>query len=217
MFDSLIDLIHGAWWAYPLILGVSAGDVVAPILPSETVVITAGVIAGRGGLYIVPVIVMAAIGAFIGDNVAYWIGRRASNVATRLLARGERGKRSLAWAERTLEHHGGTFVVVGRYIPGGRTAVTLAAGITRYPYRRFAAADAIGASTWGAYSALIGYAGGHVFEQHATLALVVALGVSLVLAGLVELGRWLWRRRAAAREQQAAPLPERSHQRQGSE
>src|SRR5262249_17215887 len=63
-------------------------------------------------------------------------------------ARGERARASLAWAERQLRERGGELIVIARFIPAGRTAVTLSAGILRYPYRRFIVFDAAAALFW---------------------------------------------------------------------
>ncbi|WP_408619515.1 DedA family protein, partial [Jiangella endophytica] len=79
--------------------------------------------------------------------------------------------------------------VVARYIPGGRTAVTLTAGTVEYPLRKFTFYDAIAALSWGAYSGMIGYVGGHAFEDNPLLGLGVGLGIALSITGLVELIR----------------------------
>jgi membrane protein DedA with SNARE-associated domain len=140
------------------------------------------------------VIVMAAIGAFLGDNMSYWIGRSAEGWARRWLTRGEKGQRRLEWAHRALDQHGGPLVIVARFVPGGRTATTIACGILHFPYRQFLAFDAVGAVLWGAINSLIGFLGGHAFADNAPAAFALSFGVALVLAGAFELIRWLRRR-----------------------
>src|SRR4051812_48103967 len=147
MFDSLVNDINGAWWAYALIAFLAAFDVVFPLLPSETAVITGGILAARGQLLLPLVVVAAAAGAFGGDNLAYWIGKSGKDWVRRWLLRGDKGQRGIDWADRTLKRHGGGVLIVGRFIPGGRTATTLGAGIVGYPWRLFASFDAIGAIT----------------------------------------------------------------------
>lgn len=196
MFDSLLDVLGDAWWAYPLILVFCTFDAVIPALPSETALLTGGILAADGRMSLWGVIGMAGIGAFLGDNLAYWIGRSAEGWARRWVTRGERGKRSLQWAERQLGRHGGSLVIVARFIPGGRTATTIACGVLRFPYRQFLAYDAVGAALWATINTLLGYAGGRAFADNTFAAFAVSFGVALGLAGAIELIRWLGRRRS---------------------
>ena len=83
--------------------------------------------------------------------------------------------------------------MVGRFIPGGRTAVALSSGTLNYPWRRFVMFDAAAALIWATYSALLGYYGGKTFEG--PWGLVLALVIAFSVAGGIELVRWLLRRR----------------------
>jgi membrane protein DedA with SNARE-associated domain len=87
---------------------------------------------------------------------------------------------------------------VGRFIPGGRTAVTLSAGTLRYPWRRFVVFDAIAAVGWAAYASLLGYFGGSAFEDAPWKGLLLALGIAFTVTAGVELGRWWLKRRRSA-------------------
>lgn len=195
MFDSVLDVLGDAWWAYPLILLFCTFDAVVPALPSETAMITGGILAADGRMALGGVIVMASLGAFFGDNIAYWIGRSAEDWARRFITRGARGRRSLQWAQRELDRHGGPLLIVARFIPGGRTATTVACGVLRFPYRQFVVFDAVGAVLWGTINTLIGYLGGRAFADNALAAFALSFGVALALAGLIELVRWLHKRR----------------------
>ena len=75
MLESLTQLISASPWTYAVVLGLAAADALFPVFPSETAAIAAGVLAEAGDLTLAFVIAAAATGAFIGDNVAYWIGR----------------------------------------------------------------------------------------------------------------------------------------------
>ncbi|MGV0791633.1 DedA family protein [Mycolicibacterium sp. XJ1819] len=196
MFDSLLDVLGHAWWAYPLILIFCTFDAVIPALPSETALLTGGILAADGAMALWGVIVMAAVGAFLGDNLAYWIGRSGERWARRLIGRGEKGRRRMDWAQAELAKHGGALVIVARFIPGGRTATTIACGVLRFPYRQFLAFDAIGAVLWATITTLIGYVGGRAFADNSLAAFLVSFGVALALGAVVESIRWLRRRRA---------------------
>ena len=196
MFDQFTQLVSDAsGWAYAIIFLLALLDALVPVVPSESSVITAGVVASSGDLSVPLIVVAAAGGAFAGDNTAYLLGRR---FGTRIEARffsGERGRRQIQWAERQLAERGGELIVIGRFIPGGRTAVTLSAGTLEYPWRRFVLFDAAAALIWALYATLLGYFGGRAFEDAPWKGLLLALGIAFAVAGLIELTRWLLKRR----------------------
>jgi membrane-associated protein len=195
VLESLTDVVSGSPWTYAFLFAVSALDAVLPIVPSETSVIAAGVLASSGDLILVFVILLAALGAMVGDNTSYWIGRKAGR---RLLRRffGGKHEERLAWAEKNLAERGGYLIVVGRFIPGGRTAVTLGAGTLEFPWRRFVFLDAVAAAIWASYAALLGYFGGKTFEENPLKGFVLAFAVALAITAAVETVRWLRKRRA---------------------
>jgi len=166
-------------------------DALIPIVPSETAVITAGVVAAEGHLQLPLVILAAALGAFAGDNLAYGLGRRYGAGVQKRFFHGDKATRRLDWAKRQLDKRGGELIAVARFIPGGRTAVTLTAGLTHFPYRRFAVFDAIAALIWSTYAALLGYFGGKAFEGEAWKGLLLALGVAFAVTLTIELVRWI--------------------------
>ena len=195
MFEQLIDLVSiASAWAYAAIFLVAAFDALVPIFPSETAVITAGVVASAGELAIGLVIVCAAVGAAAGDHAAYAIGRRYGNHLTRRSGRSLVSPERIAWAERQFATRGTQLLVVGRFVPGGRTAVTLTAGTLRVPWRRFVLLDAAAATIWASYAAALGYFGGAAFEENPWRGLILALAVAFAAALLVEVVRRLRRR-----------------------
>ena len=190
-FTQMVADVSG--WAYVIDFLFAILDAVVPLVPSETAVITAGVVAANGDLSLALIIPAAATGAFIGDNCAYLIGRRFGRRATQRFS-GEKGKRRMKWAEEQLEERGGELIVVARFIPGGRTAVTLSAGTLTYPWKRFAAFDAAAALLWALYASLLGYYGGKTFEK-GFWGLAIALLTAFAIAGGIELVRWILKRR----------------------
>jgi membrane-associated protein len=169
---------------------VPALDAVLPVLPSETVVITLGVAtAGRADPRIAVLVLLAACGAFAGDNLCYYLGRRFAPFAERRLFSGKRGARSRAWAEKALQRYGARLIVVCRFIPGGRTAVTFTCGVVGYPWRRFVVATACAGVIWACYAFFLGRLGGKAFEDRPWLGLVLAFGVAVAVSAVVELFR----------------------------
>lgn len=173
--------------SYIIAIVVPAGDAIFPVLPSETAVITLGVAtAGSTDPRIALLVACAAAGAFIGDNISYFIGRRFGPWAERRFFSGQKGAQRREWAERSLERFGMQLIIVCRFIPGGRTAVTLTCGIVGYRRRSFVIATAIAAVIWALYAFFIGRLGGQAFEDKPWLGFLVAFGGTLVLTGIIE-------------------------------
>ena len=173
-------------------------DAVFPLVPSETLIITLGVAtAGSTDPRIIVLVLLAAAGAFAGDNLAYLIGRQFGPAAERRFFRGEKGQRTLAWARNSLDRYGARLIIVCRFIPGGRTAVTLTCGAVGYRHRTFMLATALAGVIWAGYAYLLGRLGGAAFEDRPWLGLLIAFGAAVLLSALIEAGRRLAGRRRA--------------------
>ncbi|MET7965830.1 DedA family protein [Micromonospora sp. NPDC005305] len=202
---DVLDLLHQTVtspWAYLVIIVVTAVDAFFPAVPGETVAITAGVFAAGGEPNVVGVIVAAAFGALLGDHISYAIGRGGGARRLARLPADSRRRASSEWARRAVDRRGGIILTTSRYVPGGRTAVTLTMGAVRYPFRSFVMYDALACGTWGTYCGLLGYFGGLAFEHNPVHGLLAGVGLSLAATGLFELARWTRRRartRASAR------------------
>ena len=197
MLEAFTDFVSGSPWTYAYLFAVSAVDAFLPVVPSETSVIAAGVLAANGDLILPLVIGVAATGAIVGDNISYFIGRTVGHRIAERFFSGERRKR-LDQAERNLAERGGYLILVARFIPGGRTAVTLAAGTLEFPWRRFILWDIAAGVIWGSYAASLGYFGGRTFEESPLKGLAVAFGLAVAVTVAVELVRWVRKRRARA-------------------
>ncbi|HEY3956264.1 MAG TPA: DedA family protein [Streptosporangiaceae bacterium] len=176
-------------------------DAIFPVVPSETVVLALGVAtAGSTDPRIALLIGCAALGAFAGDNLCYLLGRRFGPFVRRRFFATDRGRQRLDWAERSLRRFGPQVIVVCRFVPGGRTAVTLCCGLIGYPRRRFAAATAVAGVIWAVYTFMIGRLGGKAFEERPWAGLLLAFGISAALALVIEAVRRI--RRARQRRQE---------------
>ncbi|WP_338404005.1 DedA family protein [Cellulosimicrobium arenosum] len=167
-------------WIYPALFAFATIDGFFPPVPSESVVITLAVAAhATGSPNLVLVLVVAALGAWLGDQIAFSIGRAVGTDRVRFL-RGPRGRRAVAWAERALAHRGASFILAARYIPIGRVAVNMTAGAVGYPRSRFMLFSGIAAVTWAVYSVLIGLVAARWLGHEPLLAMVVGvvLGVA---------------------------------------
>jgi membrane-associated protein len=198
MGDAILHFteeLMSSWWIYLALLGFAALDGFFPAIPSETLVVTAGVFAATGEPNLVGVIATAAAGAFIGDHLSYYVGRGAGG---RLMDRTRPGTKRHAmtrWARNSLAERGGLVLVVARYVPGGRTAVTLTMGAVRYPARKFSMFAGLAALSWGAYCSLVGYIGGKAFEDNPLKGVVLGIGLALTVTLIVEVVRYQRRKR----------------------
>jgi membrane protein DedA with SNARE-associated domain len=183
VIHSAFELLSHSPEAYLIVFAFALADAVVPAVPSETALITAGLLCVVGELSLPWVIGAGALGAFLGDNTTYALGRYVGRPVQRRFLDGRRARKALDWARGQFETRGGLVVILGRYVPGGRTAATFTGGVIHYPWPRFAGFDVVAAAAWSAYAALLGYVGGRFFEHHAWVALLVAFG----LAGLVTL------------------------------
>jgi membrane-associated protein len=193
--NSLIDLLTGSAWAYPLLFGICVGDAVFPAFPSETAMIVCGIQAARGQLSLPAVIAVGAAGAFVGDNCSYALGRWFGQPVIKRFFSGERAQARLDWAGRFLQDRGSYVLVVARFVPGGRTATTFTSGVVHMRWlMRFVPFIFIAAVLWALYGALLGYLGGSLFKNHPLYALLVAFGIAAAVATGVEGARWLRKR-----------------------
>jgi membrane protein DedA with SNARE-associated domain len=207
MLASIIDVSHvGYVLLFLLIMAESSG---VPI-PGETALIAASVLASQGKLEIELVIAFAALGAIVGDNIGYAIGRRG---ARRLLLRPGRFERerlaALEMGEPFFERHGPKAVFFGRFVLGLRVWASWLAGATRMRWRSFLFWNACGGITWAAAVGLIAYFLGHsassAIEAFGIFALVAVLAAALSAGLLLYLRRGGRLSRGATSDPAAGP------------
>ena len=194
MAVELADVAGLSAWIYLVIIGLAAADAVLPLLPSESIVILAAVLAGQGQLNPWIIAVCAAVGAAMGDSTSFLIGRGARRGREPRLD-GRFGG-ALKWARNILCRRGPSVLVVARFVPGGRTAATFASGYLGIPAGSFLAAIAIGAVLWAAHGTILGYIGGRVFHDNVWLGMGLGLALGLVAALAIELIHALVTRRS---------------------
>jgi membrane-associated protein len=191
IFSDWLERASTSPWFYAVIFAVALLDSVFPIVPSETAVILGGIAAGQQKLLLPAVILVGAAGAFCGDNIAYGIGSRFGGFIERRSNRTEKGRKRLEWAKTQLQKRGGSLLVTARFIPGGRTIVTLASGITGQPKRRFRLFVALASAIWATYAAVLGFVFGDRFKDDHTKALLLAFACAIGVTVLLEVVRWV--------------------------
>lgn len=172
-------------------------------IPGETVLITAGLLAGDGRLSLPVVIAVAAAAAMLGDNVGYVVGRRGGR---RVLLRegrfSQHRRKAVVAGDRFFARHGAKTVFFGRWVSGVRIVAALMAGASHMPWRTFALYNAAGAVCWAATIAGIAALLGPVAIGAVYVLGVVVAGGAAATAG----GRLAWRRRNRVDEDTQAEL-----------
>src|ERR687889_1942853 len=196
--DQILSLV--AQYGYLIVFfGVLLESTGVP-LPGETILLTAGAVAQQGHLYLGDAIVFGILGAVVGDQIGYWVGREGGRPfvlkwGRYLFITPER----LARAEAFFSRHGGKAVFLARFFSGLRVFGALVAGISRMRWATFLIYNALGGAVWATAVILVGYFLGSslaLVERwlgRATLllAVLVALAVGFYLAY-----RWAARNRA---------------------
>jgi undecaprenyl-diphosphatase len=178
------------------------------IVPGETIVLLGGVYASEVGhppLFLPGVMVAAFLGAVIGDNIGYWLGRRygrglLERHGHRLRISDER----LAKADEYYRSHGGKTVFLGRFIPFVRSVGFILAGVSKMPWKRFIVYDAAGAALWSFGHAMLGYLAGASYQRWEPYATPVGLAILVVLVLLIGGSKFVSSRRSKKAEARRA-------------
>lgn len=203
--NDFILAAAGQPWVLLVVFACCVIDGFFPPIPSESVVVGLSAVAATAN---VPnpwlLMLVAAVGAFSGDNIAYMIGRR---VGTRRWSwmRGPRMQSAFRWAGRELRKRPAALILVARFVPIGRVAVNLTAGVTRYPHLRFVGLTGLSAILWAGYSVGIGLFFGQWFEDNHLLGAVIAIVCAVALGVVVDLAVNRVRRRQPVMERMKEP------------
>ena len=95
----------------------------------------------------------------------------------------------MAWAHQQITDRGGLLLITARFIPGGRTALTLSCGITRQRRAWFIRWVVLATLIWASYAALLGRIGGEAFKEDHTKAFMLAFGMAIMTNIAIEVAR----------------------------
>ena len=161
---------------------------IGTFLEGESVLALAGVAAAYGYLTFEYVIAVAALGAFLGDQACFWIGRR---YGARILARYPRLAAKAPRVERLVRRWDAPAVIVLRFLYGLRIAGPIVIGSFGIPAWRLALFNFIGALIWAPLVAAVGYFAGYALEawigrlKHVQIGLLMAILVVGAITWLV--------------------------------
>jgi membrane protein DedA with SNARE-associated domain len=201
--SGLAEFLRGGHviWAYAILAATTA----PPLVPNSVLLVTGGVMAAEGHLNLALVLLVVAASAVLGDLAMHRTGRALSGRVLERMHRRPRREALLKWAALRIQRHGVPFVIGVRFLPSGRVIGGLAAGIMRYPVRRYAVGAGVAESVWASYSVGAGYVSGEA-ASNSFYALSLGLGISLLVAALGTGAQWLSRARER-RQSGGVPRP----------
>ncbi|WP_328464322.1 DedA family protein [Streptomyces sp. NBC_00448] len=202
--SGLAEHLRGGnvFWAYALLAATTA----PPLVPNAVLLVTGGVMAAEGRLDIALVLLVVAGSAVLGDMLLHRAGRALSGRVLQRMRRRPRQAALLKWAALRIQRHGVPFVIGVRFLPSGRVIGGLAAGVVRYPARRYAMGAGVAEAVWASYSVGAGYISGRA-ASNSFYALSLGLGISLLVAGVGTIVQWVSRGRDRSRGETARPSP----------
>ncbi|MGY4768584.1 DedA family protein [Kribbella sp. CWNU-51] len=195
----LLGVAMASHWLLLILFAAAAIDAVFPVVPSEGMVVTAGMAAAAGHQNLLLVITVAMVGSVIGESTCYFMGRGSGPALHRWMKRQERRQQMYDKVSAALHSRGGLILMTVRYIPGARMVATLTAGATRYSFKKFIVFTFFGVTVAYTYVALLGYLGGDAFAHDSLKALAFSLSLAALIGLLVETSRRIAVKRRAAK------------------
>ena len=208
MVDVINELILQAAaspWLLLVMFAVAAIDGFFPPVPSETVLVAGAAVAASAGSWHVALLLglAAALGAVLGDNIAYAIGRKVGSARFGWMRR-PRVAAAFAGARSTLTHRGAPLILGARYIPVGRVAVNMSAGALRYPRRRFFRLTVLAGISWAIFGLLIGTVAGQWLQGQPLLGAMLGALFAVIIGIVIDRVAAVRRRRGPGAAQDAA-------------
>lgn len=211
LFHTLYDVQGLIQWGGTLlvctIVFVETGLFVGFFLPGDSLLVTAGIFAAAGRLDLIPMLLLVTLCAIVGDQVGYWIGRRAGQALYRREDSLIFKKRHLERAHQFYEKYGPKTIILARFVPIVRTFCPPVAGAAQMSYGRYLTYDVFGGIFWVGSMILGGYYLGRLVgpevlsrQIHWVIGVVVFLSLlPAIIGGL--------RARSRKAHKAAAPLP----------
>jgi membrane protein DedA with SNARE-associated domain len=198
------DLLYSPW-LLPVLVVLIAIDGPVPVLPSETLLMSAAALAfaEHDAAAVLGLFAASVLGSVIGDLFVYGLGRSSHRVIGRAADSGDLA----AWVRKHLLARPGMALVGARLLPGGRLVSTAAAGRFGLALYRFVPCSVASSSVWSIYMLLIGLALGPVTGGRPLLCLVAGVAMALLTGAAFAVGKRVRarRRRPAAMVTSDAP------------
>lgn len=196
LLDSLVKLLLAVGpWIVLATTFLETALFVGLVIPAEAIVLLAAVLADAHKFSLEAVLTATIVGAFLGDQVGYLLGR---NIGPRAIEHLGAGKLARLWrwyepiTARLFRRHAAVSVTLARFISFVRTLMPWFAGTERMPYGRFLFYDAVGVVGWSVASVAVGYAAGaswKVVAERIGAVSAYVIGTIILLSLLIEIRR----------------------------
>ena len=193
-----IDFLDADWlirWFGPFILlGVASvvfietGFIVLSFLPGDSLLFTVGLLTATGFVDF-PIWITASVifvAAFAGDQLAYYIGRKAGPAVFKREQSRFFNPENVERTNAFFEKHGGKAIVMARFLPIFRAFVPVAAGVGKMRYRTFVTYNLVGAFLWGVGLTLVGFFLGQIdfvadYAEYFIVGIVLISGIPILI------------------------------------
>jgi undecaprenyl-diphosphatase len=183
---ALINVPTGI--GYPLLFVFVGAESAGALVPGETALIVAAVLAAQGSLSLPLVIAVAAGAAIVGDNIGYLIGRRwLRRLVDRPGRLAARRRQLVERGEVFFARYGSAAVFFGRWLPGLRVVASWLAGAERMPWQRFVLWNALGGIAWASTIGALAYVLGKSAAGSLGVIGLVAVGVAVIVYLVIRL------------------------------
>ncbi len=181
------------WGSYPALFGIifsETGLLIGFFLPGDSLLVTAGILAGQGYLNIWTLCIVLSIAAILGDSTGYSIGRRTGPYIFRKPKSLLFNPKHVMRAQKFYERYGGKTIVLARFVPIVRTFAPVVAGVGKMKYLRFLSYNVFGGIFWIVGVALAGFFLGSIpgVSRYLHLIIIVVIILSFIPA-VVEIYR----------------------------
>ena len=171
-----------------LILFAETGLVIAPFLPGDSLLFAAGALAATGNMNIWILILVCFVGAVLGNQVNYYIGKYFGPKIFEMNLKFIK-KEYLQKTQDFYDKHGGKALILGRFLPFIRTFVPFVAGVGLMNSAKFSFYNIVGAACWVLPICLVGYLFGNIpfVKENFSLIVLIILGISVLplLIGII--------------------------------
>jgi membrane protein DedA with SNARE-associated domain len=203
---DFLTALAGSPWAYAVMAGILIIDGFFPFVPGETAVVTLTALGAAGhGPVIWIVFLVAVVATMVGDGLAFAIGRTVGIERWSWMRR-PRVARAFAWAASGLVRRPTVFLMVAKFVPFARVAVTMTAGAGRLPVRRYLPISFAASTVYTGYHVLVATIAGTAFASVPLLGAGVAIAAIVLFGVVFELVAMRPRRAALAAQSDAGRL-----------
>jgi membrane protein DedA with SNARE-associated domain len=203
--DSITDRLLSALSVYglPVLFAILVITAIGLPFPVSFLLVAAGSFVEQGEMKFIPVIIVASLGAILGDNAGYFLARWGGRRAIVRISRGVGGETRVRKAEQFSKRWGSTGIFLSRWLVSGLGPwINLTSGIARYPWQRFLFWDVTGEFLWVVIYVTLGY----VFSNRVQTIADVLSNFAWVIVGLLIAGILGWKLLNYARSETASPI-----------